>query len=382
MRVETYTYQDKSGWAEKPSSELDSDKTIVFAFGGRKLLDDPTPFQELADVFPSSHILGCSTSGEILDASLRDNSLTVAVLRFDDTEVVSACASVDSSEQSFEAGVTLANGLKRDDLKAVIVLSDGHYVNGSDLIKGLSSVLDESVIITGGLAGDGDRFEQTWVLDNHEPKEKRIQAVGLYGEHVQVGHGSRGGWDEFGPERVITKSKGNVLYELDGEPALPLYKKYLGEQAAGLPASALFYPLAVRRNKGDERVVRTVLSIDEETNSMTFAGDVPEGASAQLMMANLDRLVEGAGNSAELTRESCPNDTSILALAVSCVGRRLVLGERAEEELEAVTESLPPESRVIGFYSYGEICPDGLGTCVLHNQTMTLTTIAELPKAA
>ena len=69
-----------------------------------------------------------------------------------------------------------------------------------------------------------------------------------------------------------------MLYELDGRPALALYKEYLGDRASGLPATALLFPLAVRSDRSaTRRTVRTILGIDEEQQSMTFAGDVPEG---------------------------------------------------------------------------------------------------------
>jgi hypothetical protein len=245
----------------------------------------------------------------------------------------------------------------------------------------LSSVLDPAVVVTGGLAGDGDRFSRTWVLVDGRPSAGQAVAVGLYGDSVRIGHGSKGGWDVFGPEREVTRSEGNVLYELDGKPALKLYKEYLGDLAAELPASALLFPLAVRAIGGtaEERVVRTILGVDEATSSMVFAGDVPRGAFAQLMRANFDRLVQGASDAALMTREAEVDGAAVLSIAISCVGRRLVLRQRVEEETEAALEILPPGTRQVGFYSYGELSPHTNGTCELHNQTMTLTTLAEGP---
>ena len=189
---------------------------------------------------------------------------------------------------------------------------------------------------------------------------------------------SKGGWDRFGPERTVTRSEGNVLFELDGKPALDLYKTYLGERASGLPATALLFPLALRARAGEEKsLVRTILAVDESARSLTFAGDVPQGSLAQLMRANFDRLVDGAEGAALMTRGRCGKGRSTLAVAISCVGRRLVLGERTEEELEAVGDVLPEGARVLGFYSYGEISPFATGRCDLHNQTMTLTTLQE-----
>jgi hypothetical protein len=234
------------------------------------------------------------------------------------------------------------------------------------------------VVVTGGLAGDGDRFNRTWVIKDGKPQSDCISAVGLYGEKLHMGHGSKGGWDTFGPERVITRSEGNILYELDGKPALQLYKTYLGDRAAGLPATGLLFPLALRANADDEKsIVRTILAVDEEAQTLTFAGDVPQGSLAQLMKANFDRLVDGAKQAATMSLNSEVNGGPVLSIAISCVGRRLVLGQRTEAELEATLNVLPDNTQQIGFYSYGEISPFASGYCDLHNQTMTLTTISE-----
>jgi hypothetical protein len=259
------------------------------------------------------------------------------------------------------------------------VLSDGLNVNGSQLVAGFNEVLNGTAVVTGGLAGDGDRFQRTWVLSGSTPLSNQVVAVGFYGDRIRIGHGSRGGWDIFGPERRVTASEGNVLRELDGQPALDLYKEYLGELAAGLPATALRFPLALRANADDKkRLVRTILGVNEDEGSLTFAGDVPEGFLAQLMRTNLDRLVDGAEAAAEMTQNRGADGETTLAVAISCVGRRMVLGERAEEEVEVTLDELPDSTQQIGFYSYGEISPFASGTCDLHNQTMTLTTIHEV----
>ena len=172
-------------------------------------------------------------------------------------------------------------------------------------LSGLNSVLPESVVVTGGLAGDGDRFQTTWVISGGRAQSNLVTAVGFYGNRIQIGHGSKGGWDIFGPERLVTKSQNNVLFELDGKPALDLYKSYLGDRASELPASGLLFPLALRASAGDDKhIVRTLLAIDEKNNSMTFAGDIQQGYLAQLMKANLDRLVDGASKAAHMTKEN------------------------------------------------------------------------------
>lgn len=377
-KLATLTYQPSLGWSAKAFPDLDSEQTLVLVLGATRFLDDGGVIAELRRRFPRSHFLGCSTAGEIAGTKLLDDSLSVAVYRFERTRVKVAAAPVRSRADSFSAGVAIGEKLADAALSGVFVLSDGLNVNGSELIRGLNSKLTDSVVVTGGLAGDGDRFKRTWILKDAVPTSGWVSAAGFYGKDIRIGHGSKGGWDVFGPERMVTRSEGNVLLELDGKPALPLYKEYLGERAAGLPATALLFPLSVWQTGSEEtKVVRTVLSIDDATQSMVFAGDIPQGSRAQLMRANFDRLVQGAGESALMTRDGHDATQPCLAIAISCVGRRMVLGERTEEELESTLDVLPAGSQQVGFYSYGEISPCVDGTCTLHNQTMTLTTIQE-----
>jgi hypothetical protein len=258
------------------------------------------------------------------------------------------------------------------------VLSDGLNVNGSDLVRGLTQHLPDNVTVTGGLAGDSDRFLETLVFWDNVPDTGAIAALGLYGSRLRVGFGSLGGWDPFGPERLITRSEGNVLYELDGRSALELYKRYLGEHAKGLPATGLLFPLNLRTKTGDSGVVRTILSVDEKEQSMTFAGDVPEGAYARLMKANFDRLVDGAVGAAETSFKAIGSKSPDLVILISCIGRKLVLRQRVEEEVEGVRDILGEHPILTGFYSYGEISPHTPGArCELHNQTMTITMLRE-----
>lgn len=380
MQLETLVYSAASGWSAKSFPQLDSERTLVLVFGAPRFASDTGPLEELRAAFPRSCVLGCSTAGEIHGAEVADDSLSVAIARFDSSDLQLHTSRVASADASFDAGRDLASSLTDEDLRAILVLSDGLSVNGSELVRGVNSVVPASVIVTGGLAGDGARFQETWVLGEGRPQSGLVSAVGLYGERLRVGHGSRGGWDMFGPERRVTRSRGNVLYELDDKPALDLYRNYLGDRADGLPASALLFPLALRETSGAKKVlVRTILAVDEKERSMTFAGDVPQGHLAQLMRANFDRLIQGASDAAERTEAAHkPSSLSdVLSIAISCVGRRLILGDRAEEELEATLERLPSQAQQVGFYSYGEISPYATGHCDLHNQTMTLTTIRE-----
>jgi hypothetical protein len=365
-----------------PLPAWDSPQTLVTVFGPSSLAQDPAPLADVLAAFPTSLVVGCSTSGEILGDTVADDTVTVAVARFATTRLALVHAEVAATADSRSLGAALAADLVAalPDAVAGLVLSDGLAVNGSELSEGLIAGTGGSVPFSGGLAGDGDRFRSTWVLVDGVPRPGVVAVVGLAGPDLEVGHGSRGGWDIFGPERRVTRSVGNVLFEVDGHPALELYKRYLGDRAEGLPSTALLFPLAVRLDDSTGWVVRTVLAVDEEQQSLTFAGDVPQGAISQLMRASVDRLVDGAVEAAG-DAVGAPGGP-VLAVAVSCVGRRLVMGRRTEDELDAVQAVLPPGSALAGFYSYGELSPLDGGPCRLHNQTMTVTTLRETVTAA
>jgi hypothetical protein len=376
MQIETFTHGLASGWSGTLPSRLDSPRTLVVAFGAPGYANAPQAIAELAAAFPSSALVGCSSAGEIHGQLVTDGTLVVAVVRFERATLRVASTPIDMAADSASAGARLGRELAAANPKAVVVLSEGIAVNGTQLVRGLADSLPRGTTIVGGLAGDGDRFARTWVLAEGRPVGGHVVAVALSGP-LEIGAGSQGGWDTFGPERNVTRAAGNVLYELDGKPALALYKTYLGELAAGLPATALRFPLAIRGERGAQgALVRTILAIDERAQSMTFAGDVPGGWRAQLMRSNPDRLIAGAMRAASDATASLRGGPA-LALAISCVGRRLVLGARTEEEIEAALEALPPGSSQVGFYSYGEISPAGGASCELHNQTMTLTAIRE-----
>jgi hypothetical protein len=214
---------------------------------------------------------------------------------------------------------------------------------------------------------------------NAEAPSGTIVAVGFYGAYLKVAHGSMGGWEMFGPEREVTRSSANELFEINHENALEVYRKYLGAYADELPGSALLFPLSVKITATSEAVVRTILSINKEVKSMVFAGDVPEGSMVRFMKANFDKLIDAASGAARQTFKTRLVTNPRLAILISCVGRKIILDSRTEEEVEAVHEVFGNNTLCTGFYSYGEISPFSANTkCALHNQTMTITTFDEI----
>lgn len=378
MRVQQRSWTLTNGWDHASTWSPSPAASLVLVFGPRELLAHGEPIHDVHQAFPNAQVVGCSTAGEISGTTVSDGSLIFTAVEFDSTRVRVADTDLTRAGSSRTAGEQLADALAADDLIHALVLSDGLHVNGSELVDGLVGRLPAHVAVTGGLAGDGALFTQTLVHMNGNCGSNHIVGIGLYGDRLRVGYGSLGGWDPFGPERLVTRSRGNVLYELDGESALALYERYLGEHASGLPASALRFPLSIRSGMNDTPIVRTILGIDKKEQSMTFAGDITQGMHARLMRADVDRLIDGASSAARVAQTSLFDAPAELAILISCVGRKLVLRQRTEEEVEAVQTVLGPAATLAGFYSYGEICPFGpRGRSTLHNQTMTVTTFSE-----
>jgi hypothetical protein len=379
MRADQLSWNVVSGW--QAQGEIPDQANLVLYFGTREALANGKRFDELRDMFPGAHVVGCSTGGQIRNHDISDDDIAAIALNFEHTRLKLATAPASDAAASHRCGETIGKALAAADLAGIFVLSDGLNVNGSALVGGITSVVGERVPITGGLAGDGAQFQETLVGGDFAPRKHAVAAIGFYGNAVRIGHGNAGGWDEFGPRRRITRSAGNVLFELDGEPALDLYKRYLGDEAAGLPGTALLFPLRVYDPQRPERaLVRTVLAVDHAKGSMTFAGDMPEGWVSQLMRGNFNRLAAGAADAARqaVTSLAEPTGNDSVAILVSCIGRRLLMGQRTVEEVEAAGQELGVKMPTLGFYSYGEISPHGpSGMCQLHNQTMTVTTITE-----
>ncbi len=372
MQVETLRYV-LGAWSA-PFPAMDSEQTLVLVFGAADLGEREELFSRLAAEYPSSHLIGCSTAGEIDQERIWDESLTVAIVQFERTAVRRAHAMLERAKDSYIAGRELAARLRAPDLRAVFVLSCGTDVNGSELVRGLNAQLPADVVVTGGLAGDGDRFGQTWVMSNGRTSPGAAVAIGLYGDAVRVSCGSQGGWDAAGFESVVTCAAGNLVYELDGRPALERYREALGERASELPGCAVEFPLEIVTPDGST-VTRTVLGVDEDKQALVLAGEMPVGARAKLMQASSERLIFGARAAGAAIGE---HHGPTLALAVSCIGRRLVLGERAREEVAATLQRLPRGTQQIGFYAYGEVAPaQDSARSGLHNQTMTLTVLSE-----
>jgi len=376
MQIETLYFDNENWNFEKEIFSEKSDVDLVLVFGDTDTFAQTTHYEYFKNLYPNAQIVGSSSAGNVLGTEVSESSVVATAVSFSSSSVQVNSINFEDSDDLAEVSKKLVASFDETNLKSIFIISDGLNMNGSVLAK---SVNEEkpTMLITGGLAGDDARFEKTLVMSNAAPKDKSIVAIGFYGENLHVSSGCSSGWNDFGAERIITKSTANIIYEIDNKPALELYKHYLGEAAADLPGSALRYPLSIKKDENDSEVIRTVLAVDEETQSMTFAGDVPEGSIARLMKSTIDELIDGSEVAAKSIVQS--NDKTALGLVVSCIGRKLVMNQLTDEELEIIEDTIGANVHLTGFYSYGELAPysNEILNCQLHNQTMTLTVIYE-----
>ena len=379
MKTNLFKYQNNS-WTSKSVLKENEYQQIqlVLCFACKEIAVLPEIYQETKTMFPNAEIALSSTAGEIYQEEVYDNSLVAVAINFDKTEIKTASVNIRDFETSFDAGAGLIKKLPPDDLAYILILSDGNLVNGSQLVKGFNAVTEKKILITGGLAGDGDRFQSTVLGLNEPPTEGNVIAIAFYGKNIIIGHGSEGGWQMFGPDREVTRSFNNNLFEIDNTSAFDLYRKYLGPFEDNVPISTLLFPLGVTLPGYSKPLVRTILSLNKENSSMIFAGDVPQGSQVRFMKASTNNLIYAAEIAAKKAYQIAKLQPD-LTLLISCIGRKLIMGPRVDEEIEAVTSFNEYKSNTIGFYAYGEISPfnDEI-ECQLNNETMTVTAFYEL----
>ncbi|MEO7221846.1 MAG: FIST N-terminal domain-containing protein [Devosia sp.] len=383
MQIEEVRWTAETGWhTNKPWTSAGKTDLVIY-FGNRDALLSGERFADLKRAYPGAHILGGSATATVFGNDVDRLSVVATAIRFDKTTrlVVTQQEGVDKTT-SHACGEAIGRTLAAPDLAGVFVLGDGMGVDGSGLTAGLVEILGESCPITGGMTSDVLDFTQALAGADMAPKAGVVAAVGFYGPNIRIDSGHSCGWDAFGPRRRITRADGNQLFELDDKPVLDLYDSYLGEEEKDQTASGVMFPLLISPpDRPQHTVVRAILGMDRANGSMTFAGSMPEGSSVRLMRGNVDRLAMGAADAARQVRDRMPENVSgeQLALMVTCIGRFLLMGERAVEEIAFARDELGPDVHCMGFYAYGEISP-AEGACggELHNQTMTIVALSEI----
>jgi len=375
MELNQYTYNNISGWNKILDNSLDSSNTLVLIFASPDISLITKPIDELINIFPNSKFMGCSTAGEIIGDTISNDRFVVQIIKFEKSRLNLVNAKISDSSKSQNIGKELIEKLDKEELKYIFVLGTSLHINGSQFTEDISDMDLKDIVITGGFAGDDQLFEKTWVLIDKKPSYAFVSALGVYGEELYIGYGAKDGCNQLGIRREVTHSCGNILYTLDNQSALELYKYYLGKRANGLPGTGLIFPLGVYI---DNKIkIRTIIGINEKEDYLIFTGDIPKGSTVTLLKSNLDSLIQSAKDAIKHIKLDNKISNPLLCISVSCIGRKVILGQRIEDEIEAIMDELPKGTEQIGFYSYGEISLNNLGKCDLYNHTMSLTLIGE-----
>ncbi len=322
-------------------------------------------------------LVGCTTDGEIHDAAVQTGSAVLGGMRSDRVDFSVAVAE-RVGEDSERAGRDIALGLPRS-VRYIQLFSDGLTGNGSAMLRGISSVLGGHIPVSGGTAGDLGRFVRTWQFAGRRVMTDAAVAIGFSGD-VRVGTGAGSGWAPIGLAKTVTRAKGNVLYELNGKPALAVYERFLGRHACNLPQVGVEYPLMIVGGHGSPNedsncmLLRATMSVDRKNGAIVFAGDIAEGATVHLTCGDRDAIQEAAGNAARMALEGLGDANPVMLFCYSCMARKIVLGRHTVEELHRIRATVGKEIPMIGFYTYGEYCrPGAEGPSFLHNETATVS---------
>ncbi len=333
-------------------------------------------------------IVGCGTDGEIANG-LAVDSVSLMVLASNNVRAKSVVVE-DLRSGSFEAAAQAAKALAAPDARVMILLPDGLSCNGTAIIKGAQSILGPDFVIGGGTAGDRGRFVKTHQIHGGRVYSGSLVALMLYGPpSLEVGYGVMSGWQPIGVARVVTRAVGNVVYEIDGKSALEFYKTFLGDRASQLPAIGVEYPFALVDESGrvgqsstvggeEYLLLRAPMNVNHADGSITFAGEIPQGAKVKMTRAKSEAVID-ASRAAATRASKQLSGTADAVMFFSCMARRLVLGRRTSREIEVARETFGLEAPMIGFYTYGEIanCGDVSPTCRFHNETATFLALRE-----
>ncbi|MBW4515503.1 MAG: FIST C-terminal domain-containing protein [Timaviella obliquedivisa GSE-PSE-MK23-08B] len=334
----------------------------------------------VVQAFPEIELIGGTTDGELSSVlGFEQDSLTLMVFCSDNITISAGIGRGVSKDPiaASEAAVQQAIAAHQEELQFCIALPESLTTSGVLMLDSLKQALGEQVPIFGGLTADQWRSQQTYQFFKTEVCSDAVTVL-LFSGAILFSHGIASGWHPIGNSGRVTKAENNVVYEIDDQPALAFYHRYLG----ALPPSSE-YPLALFDADSDRHYMRAPTGIyDPSIGSITFFGDVPVQSTVQITEATHDEILSASQQSTMQALENYPGQAPAAALFFSCASRRQILGSRTKEEYEqaqsCLTQSLPQLLPSCGFYTNGEIAPlQQKGAAHYHNETFITLLLGE-----
>lgn len=324
----------------------------------------------------TQNVVGCTSAGEISCEGYGYNSAVLGGFVSDQVDV--HVAFVDEiARDSERAGEILAASLPGG-VHFVQLFSDALKGNGCALLRGMTRVLGDATVIGGGAAADNMRFCHTLQFFGPSIHTGAAVAMGFSGR-FRLGMGVRSGWSPIGIAKRVTRAAGNVVYELNHQPALEVYRRFLGKHVDKLPAVGAEYALGLVDNYGtmgldDYCLMRASLAVNHQDGSILYGGEVPQGAMVRFTCCDSNSLLEAAGGAGRAAVAELSGSTPVMAFFYSCLARKVMLGRRTPEETEMVRQILGRSIPILGFYTFGEYGRIAIGKpSVLHNETAAVT---------
>jgi hypothetical protein len=366
--------------------KLNGTTKILIVFGAMRF-NHRELLAGIASVAVDIPMIGGTTAGEISSAGFSTGSVVIMALSNDDLEFVTGIGHNMSNDER-ACSVELVNDILGktgfDPNASLLVFPNGMGGDGLKVLEGLQLSLGKDFEITGGYLGDDERFENTYQYYNGMVyKDAIVGLMVIKKSGYKTGIGVRSGFTSIGNSFFCTSSEGNIVKEFEHANALELYKDFLGEERAErLPAVCLEYPFGIIDNNPSDSTeslfqLRCGLSVDHEKGTIALAASIPEGSEVTLTTASRGDIINGAREAAAQAKKSLGDATPMALIMFSCVGRKLVLGRRIQEEVDAVRECIGHDVPIIGFYTYGEIGPidktkPELSSVKFHNETVVL----------
>lgn len=326
--------------------------------------------KKITEQWPDLQLIGCSTYGELSSVQgFSDDSIVLTLFSGGNNAVRAASINVDSDDIEHSCRVSLSSAMEDvgQTPKFCFLLTDVLSNSKSEsIVESLSSLLSDTMIF-GGAAGDGFFLKEAKTICNKTVSNSSAAYLLLY-DDLDFSIGVESGAESVLKTGVVTGADGETVYEIDHKPALQFYSE--GFSKPMLPNGE--FPLSVYDEQGRYLYARTCIGqYDEVTGSVIFLGKIPVGSKIGLSAISRDAMLDGVDKAISNAIDQFPQHKEPkLAVLASCAARRNLFGTSVSDEFKVLTAKLPSTTQVIGFYTYGEICPQYHNNKALfHNQT-------------
>ncbi len=363
--------------SKKAEKRIKGKPSLVLVFSVERF-DQERLLQGVRSVVGNVKLIGCCGAGVISKERLSKDSVGVMIIASEEDEnelEVEIALARNISKNPKKAGEKIAKKLKKKtklDNRSIILLPDGFTCNVSEIVKGVYNILGPKFKLVGGGAGDNLRFIRTYQFINQEVYTNALAAA-MIASSSPIGIGVAHGWTPIGNFLMVTKAKNKTIIELDGKPAILAYqrccklKEILPEQ---FPEIGMKHPLGMSDIAGNY-IIRDPLTLNKD-GSINCVAEVPEGSVVRIMGGNSESVVLAAEKAANHAMKALGNKKPALAIVFDCVSRLLLLGKKAEEEIEKVRRVIGREVPLIGFHTFGEIGAFEGAPPMFHNKTIAV----------